>query len=620
MPTAPYAVVRAQLDAGALQTGGITAVGGEVVHLSADPAGLGGATQCRWELLNFPPAFSLPAGWTADASGSYYSTAQTPPPFTLLTSADFDKYVPRLTLNGGGPALTGKETAAQLEAIRALTTTATAIQVLSATGLTQVARYEETQFSVRGWLEGLRADIRILAAVIGGGGTGDVTGPGASVDNRLALFSGATGKAIKQATALFSDLLLKDGTVAMTGALNLNSHKALNVTTGTASTDGVNKGQMDAADAVVLAAAGDIKSDGSVAMAADFDFGGNQASNASDAGAATDLTTLQQVQALIGAAISTIGDWKQSVRFATTAALAASTLVGSTRTANANGAFPTVDGVTAVVGDRFLDKDHATGSARGLYTLTNAGSGGTPWVATRATDFDVSAEVTAGLTVAVTEGTANGPGNTNGGNVFMLTTPDPITLGTTSLAFARIGTLLPDGVTLVVSGSVIVRAALTGDVTASQGSNATTIAAAAVTTTKIADANVTPAKMAAANAKGQSPVYNGASWAYFGVATKAADLTDANATVTVTDGNRMVLAAATLTATRNLTLGITGSPGDKEVIVVERYDTTANTYVVKNNAGTTLYTFPASVKRRASFQYFAASSDWILSGHEAITS
>jgi hypothetical protein len=50
--------------------------------------------------------------------------------------------------------------------------------------------------------------------------------------------------------------------------------------------------------------------------------------------------------------------------------------------------------------------------------------------------------------------------------------------------------------TLVRSGSTFGRAALTGDATASAGSNAVTIATDAVTTAKILDANVTLAKMA----------------------------------------------------------------------------------------------------------------------------
>jgi hypothetical protein len=55
---------------------------------------------------------------------------------------------------------------------------------------------------------------------------------------------------------------------------------------------------------------------------------------------------------------------------------------------------------------------------------------------------------------------------------------------------------LLDGTSLERSGATFRRAALTGDVTATAGSNATTIAANAVTTAKILDANVTLAKLA----------------------------------------------------------------------------------------------------------------------------
>lgn len=189
-------------------------------------------------------------------------------------------------------------------------------------------------------------------------------------------------------------------------------------------------------------------------------------------------------------------DWKDSVRFATTTALSASTRVSNTRTANANGTFPTVDGVTPAVGDRFLDKDHATGADRGLWQVVNLGSVSTPWVIVRTGDADSSSEVTGGCRIPVVEGSANG------GKTFKLDTADPITLNTTALSFSLdtaapttagnglTGTttlsVLPDGPSLAVSGS--------GVKVAAGGVGATELAANAVTTAKIADANVTPAK------------------------------------------------------------------------------------------------------------------------------
>lgn len=84
----------------------------------------------------------------------------------------------------------------------------------------------------------------------------------------------------------------------------------------------------------------------------------------------------------------------------------------------------TIDGVSLSVGDRVLVKNQTTGSQNGIYVVS-AGA----W--TRATDADTSAEVVSGLFLWVLEGTVNGD------NAFVLTTNNPITLGTTSLTFQQ---------------------------------------------------------------------------------------------------------------------------------------------------------------------------------------
>lgn len=144
--------------------------------------------------------------------------------------------------------------------------------------------------------------------------------------------------------------------------VDLNNHKIINVTTGTADGDAVNVGQLNA--------------------------------------------------------IARGMDWKASVR-------AATTTNGTLATAFANGS--TIDGVTLATGDRILLKDQTTATDNGIYTVNASGA------PTRATDADASAEVTAGLTVWVEEGTANGDKS------FTLTTNNPITLGTTALTFALSG-------------------------------------------------------------------------------------------------------------------------------------------------------------------------------------
>lgn len=106
-------------------------------------------------------------------------------------------------------------------------------------------------------------------------------------------------------------------------------------------------------------------------------------------------------------------DVRESVRVATTANI---TLSGT----------QTIDGVAVVAGDRVLVKDQTTASTNGLYVVASGA-----W--SRATDADTSAEVTAGLLVFVTNGTANASTG------WILTTPSPITLGTTALTFSRFG-------------------------------------------------------------------------------------------------------------------------------------------------------------------------------------
>ena len=104
-------------------------------------------------------------------------------------------------------------------------------------------------------------------------------------------------------------------------------------------------------------------------------------------------------------------DVKDSVRVATTANI---TLSGT----------QAIDGVNVVAGDRVLVKDQSTALQNGIYVVA-VGS----W--TRASDANLSSEVTPGLFVFVEEGTAND--NTG----WVLSTNAPITLDTTALAFAQ---------------------------------------------------------------------------------------------------------------------------------------------------------------------------------------
>jgi hypothetical protein len=131
--------------------------------------------------------------------------------------------------------------------------------------------------------------------------------------------------------------------------------------------------------------------------------------NAADPTAATDLANKQYVDAVAAGR-----DWKESVRVASTA--------------NINLASPgaTINGVTMAAGNRFLAKDQTTGSQNGIYVWNGAAV-----AATRAADADTAADLNAGATVAVTEGTVDGDTR------WTLVTNDPITLDTTALVFSK---------------------------------------------------------------------------------------------------------------------------------------------------------------------------------------
>jgi hypothetical protein len=124
-------------------------------------------------------------------------------------------------------------------------------------------------------------------------------------------------------------------------------------------------------------------------------------------------------------------DVKASVRAATTTSI---TLSGT----------QTIDGVALIAGDRVLVKNQGTGSENGIYVVA-AGA----W--SRAADADASAEVSSGMFTFVEEGTSNADTG------WILTTNNPITLGTTALTFTQFSSAgaITAGNGLTQSGSTI---------------------------------------------------------------------------------------------------------------------------------------------------------------------
>lgn len=127
-----------------------------------------------------------------------------------------------------------------------------------------------------------------------------------------------------------------------------------------------------------------------------------------------DLVTLSFLESYVAG----MRDPKDSVRVASTGNVA---LTG--------GASLTIDGVSLANGDSVLLKNQTIASQNGIYVVSGIGSA---YTLTRRSDANSNEEVTTGMFVFVTEGTVN---QRTG---WVLTTADPITLGTTNLTFTQI--------------------------------------------------------------------------------------------------------------------------------------------------------------------------------------
>ena len=167
------------------------------------------------------------------------------------------------------------------------------------------------------------------------------------------------------------------------------------------------------------------------APSASVAFNSQKLTGLADGTAAQDAATKSQVDAAQAGL-----DAKDSCRVATTANI---TLSGE----------QTIDGVTTTT-DRVLVKNQTAGAENGIY-VSAAGA----WA--RSTDADANVEVTAGLYTLITEGT------TLAGQGFVLTTDDPITVGTTVLTFSQFS-----GVGDLVGGTGITKSGNTISVDASQ--------------------------------------------------------------------------------------------------------------------------------------------------------
>jgi hypothetical protein len=188
------------------------------------------------------------------------------------------------------------------------------------------------------------------------------------------------------------------------------------------------RGNQQIINATVTAAQADgtiIKADGTSNFTADQSMNSHKLTNLLAPASANDAATKAYVDSVASGL-----DVKNSVRAASVANVS---LTGT----------QTIDGVALIAGDRVLLKNQTTGTENGIYTVSASA-----WA--RSVDADTSAEVTSGMFTFVEEGT------TQVGTGWVLSTPNPITLGTTALTFAQFsaGAAYVGGNGLTLTGNV----------------------------------------------------------------------------------------------------------------------------------------------------------------------
>ena len=188
-----------------------------------------------------------------------------------------------------------------------------------------------------------------------------------------------------------------------------------------------------------------------ISLSASLDANSNKVINLATPTSSTDAANKAYVDS-----VSQGLDVKQSVRVSTTANINLSTDLE---------AADVIDGVTLVAGNRVLVKHQSSGADNGIYVVQSSGA------AVRADDANVSSEVTAGFFTFVEEGTLYG--NTG----WVLTTDNPITLGSTALTFTQFsGT----GTFTAGSGLTLNGTEFSVDVTPSSGNSSLTNTGGAV--------------------------------------------------------------------------------------------------------------------------------------------
>ena len=152
---------------------------------------------------------------------------------------------------------------------------------------------------------------------------------------------------------------------------------------------------------------------------------------------------------------------------------AAATEVAGVLTANAAVPLGTVDGVTPVVGDSVLVAYAGADARNGIYTVTDTGAGGSPWVLTRRIDRPFGSTALAAQTVQASEGTSRaGVWSINTGNGLVVGTNTfscvPVALNNIKTANVESPVTAAAAATMTSSSAIITFASADAAITVTQ--------------------------------------------------------------------------------------------------------------------------------------------------------
>lgn len=166
MPTPPYAKVLVSIAGGAPTSGFLTVAAGNNIQLSMQSSV--GVQQVRWEIYDYPVGFSVPSGWAQDSVGVLYSTALTPPAFSIPAQGvnNWGKFPIRLRLNGN--PLQFNSAGQQNQGFNQnLEDTSTILSFLDVNGVEGVGFGESIQGDIlRSWGGAIMRALRKLAALV----------------------------------------------------------------------------------------------------------------------------------------------------------------------------------------------------------------------------------------------------------------------------------------------------------------------------------------------------------------------------------------------------------------------------------------------------------------------